>query len=635
MPLIDTVAEALAGRRAAAGGGQLRARPGRRGVGRRGDPRPVRERQDPRHVARASRLAGETVLTVRPLALDGGDDVRRGHAVRRAGPRRPARLRAPGPDDRRRGDRDLRGPRRAAARHRAGRGPDGGHERGRGQGPARRPVPAAAGLDARTRAPADAAPRGGVVLRPADRRRAGAAAHDVGVRRRLRPASICAVVEGGDEVEVLQTSTRWCASRSSSPTTRPRARATASSRRSGSSPRTGWRKRRRSRRRATGTPRTSRTRRPPAGSTGTGPGGATRSTGWRSSWATCASAFRWSAARGDVEVATDIAAHAALMGFSVQLFETLAWAEELLEAAAAADVRRLPRLYTGAGYACFAGRADAGARERAPRDRAGGRLRGYDAVRARATRSFIEALGQVYCGDLDRYVELTGEVAGATDATRGYGLASYVDGLQSAAGSRRRSRSPRSRSPPRATLGNPYWISYALWIAGMAFSQGRRAPRPRGVGRGRRLRARAPRPVLRGLPRPRRGAPAHVRRRARGRAGAVRRGHRRVPARRQRAAADHHAGQRARAVRAPRPSRRRRRRCSARCPRAVELPPRPELAELGDRVSRTLGAERAAELDVGRRGARPQRRGRLRPPADRRRPARPDAASSVRRGRVA
>ena len=46
--------------------------------------------------------------------------------------------------------------------------------------------------------------------------------------------------------------------------------------------------------------------------------------------------FRWAAARGQMEVATDIAAHAALMGFSVQLFETLAWAEELL------DQRRRP-----------------------------------------------------------------------------------------------------------------------------------------------------------------------------------------------------------------------------------------------------------------------------------------------------
>ena len=61
-------------------------------------------------------------------------------------------------------------------------------------------------------------------------------------------------------------------------------------------------------------------------------------------------------------MATDIAAHAALMGFSVQLFETLAWAEELLPAASVADVSRLPRLYTAAGYACFAGRAEAARR---------------------------------------------------------------------------------------------------------------------------------------------------------------------------------------------------------------------------------------------------------------------------------
>ncbi len=83
--------------------------------------------------------------------------------------------------------------------------------------------------------------------------------------------------------------------------------------------------------------------------------------------------YQWSVARGDVEVATDIAAHAGLMGFSVQLFETLAWAEDLLAPAAAEDVRRLPRLYTAAGYACFAGRAEA-ARERAPSDRVGDRL---------------------------------------------------------------------------------------------------------------------------------------------------------------------------------------------------------------------------------------------------------------------
>jgi predicted ATPase/class 3 adenylate cyclase/DNA-binding NarL/FixJ family response regulator len=179
--------------------------------------------------------------------------------------------------------------------------------------------------------------------------------------------------------------------------------------------------------------------------------------------------FRWSADRGHVDVATDIAAHAALMGFSVQLFETLAWAEELLDAASMVDVPRLPRLYAAAGYACFAGRPDAARRnahratELAADDRYDPCEPGYS--------MFIEALGQVYCGDLDRYLELTGEVAERYGAVRGYALASYVDGLQSA-GRVEEALALTERSVAVARkLGNPYWISYALWIAGMAFSR--------------------------------------------------------------------------------------------------------------------------------------------------------------------
>ena len=43
------------------------------------------------------------------------------------------------------------------------------------------------------------------------------------------------------------------------------------------------------------------------------------------------SAYRWSLDRGHVETATDVAAHAALMGFSVELFETIGWAEAVLD----------------------------------------------------------------------------------------------------------------------------------------------------------------------------------------------------------------------------------------------------------------------------------------------------------------
>ena len=173
--------------------------------------------------------------------------------------------------------------------------------------------------------------------------------------------------------------------------------------------------------------------------------------------------------RGELEVATDIAAHAALMGFSVQLFETLAWAEELLEPAAAADVRRLPRLYTAAGYACFAGRAEA-ARANAHRATELEVDARYDACEP-GYASFVEALGSVYCGDLDRYVELTGAVARTYGSDRGYGLASYVDGLQSCGRIEEALALTEESVAAARSLGNPYWISYALWIAGMAFSK--------------------------------------------------------------------------------------------------------------------------------------------------------------------
>jgi len=181
------------------------------------------------------------------------------------------------------------------------------------------------------------------------------------------------------------------------------------------------------------------------------------------------SAFRWSTGRGEIEVATDVAAHAALMGFSVQLFETLAWAEELLDAASVADVPRLPRLYTAAGYACFAGRPEAARANahRATELEADGR---YDPCEP-GYSMFVEALGQVYCGDLDRYVELTGEVVRRYGAARGYALASYVDGLQSAGRVDEALALTEQSVVAARALGNPYWVAYSLWIAGMAFSK--------------------------------------------------------------------------------------------------------------------------------------------------------------------
>ena len=290
------------------------------------------------------------------------------------------------------------------------------------------------------------------------------------------------------------------------------------------------------------------------GSTGTGPGGATRSTGWRRSSATCAPAYQWSAGRGDAG-GGDRHRRArradGLLGAAVRNAGLGRGAAR--RRPTAADVRRLPRLYTAAGYACFAGRAEA-ARVNAHRATELEVDSRYDACEP-GYASFVEALGQRVLRrprSLRRADRSGG--ASATEAIGATAWPSYVDGLQSCGRIEEALALTEESVAAARSLGNPYWISYALWIAGMAFSKAdvRRAfaAWDEGVAFG----TRAPRPVLRGLPRPRRGSPAHLRRRGRGRAGALRRCHRGVPAGRQRAPADHHARQRARAVRAPGPS---------------------------------------------------------------------------------
>ena len=69
-------------------------------------------------------------------------------------------------------------------------------------------------------------------------------------------------------------------------------------------------------------------------------------------------AFRWSADASDVDTAATIAAATALVGAVAHVFEPSAWAEELLEAAQAQQLRMLPWLYCGAASCMYLGRAD-------------------------------------------------------------------------------------------------------------------------------------------------------------------------------------------------------------------------------------------------------------------------------------
>ena len=69
-------------------------------------------------------------------------------------------------------------------------------------------------------------------------------------------------------------------------------------------------------------------------------------------------AFRWAADQGDLDVAATIATYAALLGFLVENYEPIAWAEELIEPARAVDHPRLAFLYVMASLCWMVGRIE-------------------------------------------------------------------------------------------------------------------------------------------------------------------------------------------------------------------------------------------------------------------------------------
>ncbi|WP_308204908.1 NB-ARC domain-containing protein [Mycobacterium barrassiae] len=70
------------------------------------------------------------------------------------------------------------------------------------------------------------------------------------------------------------------------------------------------------------------------------------------------SAFRWTADREQIDPAATIATYAALLGFCIENYEPVTWAEELIETARAVNHRRLAYLCTMASGCWFVGRLE-------------------------------------------------------------------------------------------------------------------------------------------------------------------------------------------------------------------------------------------------------------------------------------
>jgi hypothetical protein len=69
-------------------------------------------------------------------------------------------------------------------------------------------------------------------------------------------------------------------------------------------------------------------------------------------------AFRWAADQNDLDAAAAIAGYGGLLGYLVENYEPIAWAQELIEAAHAADHARLAFLYVMASLSWLSGRVE-------------------------------------------------------------------------------------------------------------------------------------------------------------------------------------------------------------------------------------------------------------------------------------
>jgi predicted ATPase len=175
-------------------------------------------------------------------------------------------------------------------------------------------------------------------------------------------------------------------------------------------------------------------------------------------------AFRWAADHGDLDTAATIATYATLLGLTVQNFEPIAWAEELIGAARAVDHPRLAALYVMASLCWMPGRIEAAVRySDAGQNVIGGR--------SGVPFGFEGMLGGPYLavGQPERAVELCRvELARGRD-THTLTWAFLVTALTMAGSGDEAMATATGLVEAAEAAGNPWALSYALLAYGLAF----------------------------------------------------------------------------------------------------------------------------------------------------------------------
>jgi predicted ATPase len=177
------------------------------------------------------------------------------------------------------------------------------------------------------------------------------------------------------------------------------------------------------------------------------------------------SAFRWAADCGELDIAATIASYAGFVGTWIEQYEPVAWAEEILESAEAADHRRLARLYVLAAECYAAGRIS---------DAVSYADRGIEAIESGRydgiPHEFEVGLGAAYAsaGEVDRWVGLCRNIIARRPGSHPLGQAFLIMALAFSGATDEAIVLSEDLMATADSLENPAVLGFALLARGLA-----------------------------------------------------------------------------------------------------------------------------------------------------------------------
>jgi len=186
-------------------------------------------------------------------------------------------------------------------------------------------------------------------------------------------------------------------------------------------------------------------------------------------YANLRAAFRWAVDRADLATAAAIATYTSVLGQPLGRFESVGWAEEILSAATAAELGRLPRLYDAASLCAFTGRPEVALRyiqvavalQEDPH---------YDPFEP-GWAGWYEFAIYLVSGRIDRCLDKCASMVVQPGFSHVLGLCGQLAGLQIVGRVEEAQAIADEAVATARTYGNPYFVSMALAAYGRAFIQ--------------------------------------------------------------------------------------------------------------------------------------------------------------------